>query len=102
MAAPHVAGAAALAMSYAPTASMSDVRQAIIWGGDFKKQLADTVNSGRRLNILGMLQALEHPTIDLDKLTLSGESGVKIKVKTNPVNMDAWQYLTISKNPNFQ
>jgi len=30
MAAPHVAGAAALAMSYAPNASISDVKSAIL------------------------------------------------------------------------
>jgi subtilisin family serine protease len=32
MASPHVAGAAALAMSYSPTASIQEVRDAIIWG----------------------------------------------------------------------
>lgn len=101
MAAPHVAGAAALAWSYRPGASMEEVRNAIIWGGDYKSQLADKVQTGRRLNITGMLKALEHPTINVEKLTLSGESGVKIKVKTTPEHMDASQYITISEDPQF-
>jgi hypothetical protein len=56
MAAPHVAGAAALAMSYAPTATMQEVRDAIIWGGDSKVQLAGKVLSTNRLNVAGMLK----------------------------------------------
>jgi subtilisin family serine protease len=101
MASPHVAGAAALAMSYRPNASIADIRNAIIWGGDFKNQLSDKIQSGNRLNILGMLQSLENPTITVEKVTISGESGVKIKVKTNPANMDAWEQITVSKDPEF-
>ncbi len=48
-----------------------------------------------------MLKALEYPTITVDKLTLSGESGVKIKVKTTPEHMDAWQSILLSKDPQF-
>ncbi len=102
MASPHVAGAAALAWSYSPTASVQDIKNAILYGADDKPQLISQIYGGKRLNIIGILKALEHPTISLDKLTLSGESGVKIKVKTNPANMDASQYLSISKNADFQ
>jgi hypothetical protein len=55
MAAPHVAGAAALAMSYAPTASIQDIRRAILWTSDYKSQLGDKVMYGR-LNVTNMLK----------------------------------------------
>ncbi len=81
--------------------SIEEVRNAILWGGDYKSQLANKTQTGRRLNVAGMLKALEYPTIGVEKLTLSGESGVKIKVKTTPEHMDAWQYVTISKDLQF-
>lgn len=70
MAAPHVAGAAALAMSYAPNASISDIRNAILWSSDYKSQLADKVMYGR-LNVANMLKALTMPYLVNQKLTLS-------------------------------
>lgn len=62
MATPHVAGAAALAMSYAPNVSVEDVRKAVLWSTDYKAQLAGKVMYGR-LNIANMLKAIENPSI---------------------------------------
>ncbi|MBX9809404.1 S8 family serine peptidase [Candidatus Gracilibacteria bacterium] len=79
MAAPHVAGAAALAWSYKSNASISEVRSAMILGGESKIAFENKISSGKRLNLLGMLQVLEQsigeaPKIITKKITLSGES----------------------------
>lgn len=50
MAAPHVAGVAALAWSYAPTASYLQVRNALLTGVDPVESLSGKVFSGGRLN----------------------------------------------------
>jgi hypothetical protein len=58
MATPHVAGAASLAFSYAPNASVADVKSALMSGGDSVSALATKTVSGKRLNLLGTLQNL--------------------------------------------
>ena len=45
MATPHVVGAAALAWSYKPNASIGEVRDAIITGGDHKNSLTGKIMS---------------------------------------------------------
>jgi subtilisin family serine protease len=58
MATPHVSGAAALAFSYQPSASYSQVRSAILSGVDVKPQLSGLVATGGRLNAFNTLQQL--------------------------------------------
>lgn len=58
MAAPHVAGAAALAWSYAPSAGYSTVRGAILNGVDAKTTLSNKVATGGRLNAYSALRGL--------------------------------------------
>jgi subtilisin family serine protease len=58
MATPLVAGVAALAWSWAPTASLSEVRDAILAGGDSLSTLQGKVASGKRLNAYGSLLSL--------------------------------------------
>jgi subtilisin family serine protease len=100
MAAPHVAGAAALAMSYAPNASISDIRNAILWSSDYKSQLLSKIMYGR-LNVANMLKAIETPVIQSTKVTLSGESGARIQLRSSVDNDRIWKRVTVSKNPNF-
>ena len=58
MAAPHVAGVAALAWDLAPNASLAEIREAIIAGGETKAALQGQTASQKRLNALGTLNAL--------------------------------------------
>jgi subtilisin family serine protease len=53
MAAPHVAGAAALAWSYAPTAGYQQIRDAMFQGVDPLPALQGKSVTGGRLNALG-------------------------------------------------
>jgi len=62
MATPHVAGAAVLAMSYAPNASVDDIKNAILLSTDYKSSLSGKVMYGR-LNVANMLKGIENPTI---------------------------------------
>ena len=72
MAAPHVAGVAALLFSKVPGASPSTVRAAIEAGADHKPRLDGRVAGGRRLNAYGALMALSpHGTVSLAGETLS-------------------------------
>lgn len=58
MAAPHVVGAAALAWSYYPNATYSEIKRAILDGGDTLPSLTNLVRNGKRLNLAGMMQVL--------------------------------------------
>ena len=58
MATPHVAGAAALLWSAAPTASVADIRRALLRGVDELPSLAGKVSSGGRLNVKRSLRIL--------------------------------------------
>jgi subtilisin family serine protease len=55
MAAPHVAGVAALVIATAPTALATEVKAAILAGGDAKTALQGVIASGKRLNANGAL-----------------------------------------------
>ena len=57
MAAPHVSGAAALAWSYAPSASYQQIRSALLDGVDPLSELSDVTVSGGRLNIRNTLDS---------------------------------------------
>ncbi|WP_197526815.1 S8 family serine peptidase [Pirellulimonas nuda] len=58
MAAPHVAGVAALVWSAAPNATMAEVRRAILSGGDPLASLQGLTTSGRRLSAFGAFAQL--------------------------------------------
>jgi len=58
MATPHVAGVAALAWSVAPSASVSDIRNAILQGADRIAGLSGKVATGGRLDAYNTLQLL--------------------------------------------
>src|SRR5262249_18838285 len=58
MAAPHVAGVAALAYSISPNSPFQDVKDALINGVDKVPGLSNVVSSGGRLNALKTLQLL--------------------------------------------
>lgn len=58
MAAPHVAGVAALAWAYSPSSSAGQIRSALLGGVDIKPALAGIVATGGRLNARGTLDLL--------------------------------------------
>ena len=58
MASPHVAGVAALAWSVAPDATVNEVRQALLDGGETIAELQGQSASGKRLNAFGTLKAV--------------------------------------------
>ena len=57
MATPHVSGVAALAWSYAPSASYQQIRSALLDGVDPLPELSDVTVSGGRLNIRNTLDS---------------------------------------------
>ncbi len=64
MAAPHVAGAAALAFAYDPDATAAEVKDAILGGGDLISGLSGKVATGMRLNAAGTLDLLSPASND--------------------------------------
>lgn len=83
MAAPHVTGAAALAWSYKPNATISEIKDAILDSSDIKLSFIGKVSSAGRLNISNMLQSLDAPTVVSQKVTVSGESSAIMDVETS-------------------
>jgi subtilisin family serine protease len=61
MAAPEVAGAAALLLERYPTASATDLARALLGGAQAEAGLADTVSSGAALDTAGALTAMASP-----------------------------------------
>ncbi|GAA4430554.1 S8 family peptidase [Bremerella cremea] len=66
MAAPHVAGVAALAFAYDPDATAAEVKAAILGGGDLISGLNGKVSTGMRLNAAGTLDLLNPSSSDPD------------------------------------
>ncbi len=64
MAAPHVAGVAALAFAFDPDATAAEVKDAILAGGDQLDSLTGKVLTGSRLNAAGALDLLSPGTPD--------------------------------------
>jgi subtilisin family serine protease len=64
MAAPHVSGAAGLLFSLEPTASVTEVRDALLAGVDAVPSLADLTTTGGRLDIPKALDSLEGAIVD--------------------------------------
>ncbi|MFN9977853.1 MAG: S8 family serine peptidase, partial [Phycisphaerae bacterium] len=69
MAAPHVAGVAALAFGYAPGATVEQVRSAILSTVDKKQNLSNRVVTGGRLNANNTLLSFKEATLSIDKST---------------------------------
>jgi subtilisin family serine protease len=101
MAAPHVAGAAALAWSYSPGASVAQVRSALFNSVDKISGLNGKMVTGGRVNAHGTLLQLSRPTaptalsasaISTSEITISwtdnsgNESGFRIERSTNGVD----------------
>ena len=59
MATPHVAGAAALLLARAPSATVADLRQSLLGSVDPKPALAATTVTGGRLNVAAAVAALD-------------------------------------------
>ncbi|MCC9609444.1 S8 family serine peptidase [Blastopirellula sp. JC732] len=64
MAAPHVSGVIALAYSVNPSATMDQIKAAILGGADDVASLQGKVSTGGRLNALGTLQQLNFSVSD--------------------------------------
>ena len=60
MAAPHVAGAAAVLFSDAPTATVAEVKAALLGSGDQIAELSGKTVTSRRLNLNAALASLVH------------------------------------------
>ncbi len=87
MAAPHVAGVAALMLSAYPDASVAELKAALLDGSDARGALDGKVRSGGRLNARGALDLLEavapvasEPTHRLVEKSKLSSSKVPIKV----------------------
>lgn len=94
MASPHVAGAVALAWNFRPEATRDEIRNAVLYSGDFLNSLSDKLIFPYRINLLSLLRGLEKPKILSHALTVSGESGAKIEVTldTDDMNTTVWLY----------
>ena len=62
MATPHVAGAAALALSLKPSATAAELKSALMSSGDPIRRSTGITVSGRRLNSLNLLNTISPPT----------------------------------------
>jgi subtilisin family serine protease len=71
MATPHVAGVAGLLFSMRPSATVTEVREALLAGADPLASLAGTTVTGGRLNAWGALSAL----VPMDTRLLAGPTG---------------------------
>jgi len=76
MATPHVAGAAALALSVDPTLSVAELRAAILGTVDAKPGLTGRMVTGGRLNVAQMLASLSsEPTVPASPAAVSASDG---------------------------
>jgi len=79
MASPHVAGAAALLLAADPTATVAELRSALLNGVDTKASLAGQVATGGRLNLDKALQALTGGDTDPPNTTITQGASGRIK-----------------------
>lgn len=63
MASPHVAGVVAMMAAYQPSATVADLKTAVMQGADRKPNLTATSVTGARLNAFGALAALPSGTV---------------------------------------
>ena len=78
MAAPHVAGAAALLWAKDPNLTVQQVKQLLILNGDVVPALVDKTLTGRRLNVFKSLQALQ----EVDGIPPSAVADIHINFQT--------------------
>jgi len=71
MASPHVAGAAALALSVDPSLSTTELKALLMETGDANADLDGKVVSGKRLNIANALEQIAYPSFKLTADTTS-------------------------------
>lgn len=91
MAAPHVAGGAALVWSQRPAASLDFVRAALLETGDPLVDLDGTTVTGRRLNVLNALRFTEPTVADLRAVPVATKATLQATV--NPKGQPTrWQF----------
>jgi len=101
MAAPHVAGVAALALGYAPGATVEQVRSAILSTVDKKQNLANRVVTGGRLNANNTLLSFKEATLSIDTGTVAenaGNSAVRLTLRKQAWALNQPLTLTLSFN----
>jgi subtilisin family serine protease len=72
MAAPHVAGAAAVLLSVRPSAGAAELREALLEHGDPLSKLAGKTVTGRRLNLFNALREFMEPEATTGQAAVSG------------------------------
>ena len=84
MATPHVSGTAALVLSLRPTATVAELRAALLETGDTVSSLAGKTVTGKRLNALG---AVGHggPLGVTGDATDVGGTGARLNATVNPI-----------------
>jgi subtilisin family serine protease len=103
MAAPHVAGAAALAWSYSPGASYLTVRSALLKGVDVKTGLNGKAATSGRLNAYGTLMQLPAAPVAPSGLAAAVISGSQINLSwaDNSANESGFHVYRSSDGVNF-
>jgi subtilisin family serine protease len=99
MATPHVAGAAALVLANRPTASVAEVRQAILAGVDAVPALAGRVATGGRLNLakaLGGTSPQRAPVASDQSVTTQEDVAEAITLAATDADGDPLTYSVVS------
>ena len=86
MAAPHVAGAAALLWAKDPSLSVQQVKRLLMLNGDVTPALGDKTLTGRRLNVFKSLQALQ----ETDGIPPSAVSNIHVNFQTGRTVSLGW------------
>jgi subtilisin family serine protease len=100
MATPHVSGVAALALSYKPTLSTSEVKNAILQNGDALTILDGKVATGKRLNANNTLKALaptnSAPVANAQSVTTPEDTAKTITLSATDANGDTLSYIIVN------
>ena len=72
MAAPHVSGVVALLLSYRPTLTIAEAKNAILTTGDLAPSLSGKTVTGRRVNAYNALVSVQGDIIESFKITYEG------------------------------
>lgn len=89
MAAPYVAGTVALIESLYPSLSVSDIKSALLTGGEAAASLSTTTASGNRLNAYRALRIAGGADIFPPVITLTGASTVSLNVGASYAELGA-------------
>jgi len=94
MAAPHVAGAAALLKAYSPGATMSDLKQALMNSVDHIPSLNNRVLSDGRLNLRAALNDVLPPwlSFSLPSGSLESDEAAQVTLSVDSTDLSAGRY----------